>query len=125
MIRVRAKQKNLVKKAADLKVDILIAEIMSIIPENHYIETQQIIKPDLVILTNTRCDHTDLMGQTEDEIATVLSQDIPQKAKLFISPVENKLIYQKAVKNAGGEVIEVQPGISNSLFRSVPEFSVF
>ncbi len=113
-------QKKLLKKAADLQVDILIAEIMSIIPENHYVEAQQIIKPDIVALTNTRCDHTDLMGQTEDKIAAVLSQDIPQKAKLFVSDEENRPIYQEAVLNAGGEVIGVQPGISTSLFQSIP-----
>ena len=114
-------QKNLVKKAADLQVDILIAEIMSIFPENHYVEAQQLIKPGLVVLTNTRCDHTDLMGQTEDEIATVLAQDIPQKAKLFVSAAENRPIYRKTVKNAGGELIEVQADISDSLFQLVPK----
>lgn len=115
-------QKKLLKKAADLQVDILIAEIMSIIPENHYVEAQQIIKPDIVALTNTRCDHTDLMGQTEDKIAAVLSQDIPQKVKLFVCKEENRPIYQQTVNNAGGELIEVLPDISNSLFQSVPKF---
>ena len=54
-------QKKLVKKAFRLNVECLVAEIMSIHPENHVIEAQRLLKPHIVVLTNVRRDHTGAM----------------------------------------------------------------
>jgi poly-gamma-glutamate synthase PgsB/CapB len=105
-------QKNLVKKAADLDVDCLVAEIMSIHPENHFIESRKILKPDIVVLTNVRLDHTDIMGENEDDIAAVFALDITKKSTVFIPEKENRPVFSTAVKNAGGELICVRDGES-------------
>jgi len=39
-------QKKLLKKAAKIKANCIVAEIMSIHPENHFIESQQILQPN-------------------------------------------------------------------------------
>src|SRR5574342_689952 len=77
-------QKRLIKKAAKIKADCLVAEIMSIHPENHCVESQQILQPHIVVITNVRQDHTEAMGETKEEIAAVLSLDIPAKARVFV-----------------------------------------
>lgn len=114
-------QKRLIKKAAKIKADCLVAEIMSIHPENHYVESQQMLQPHIVVITNVREDHTEAMGKTKDEIAAVLALDIPAEAKVFVPEKENRALFETAVKNAAGELIEVQKGIASPLFQHAPE----
>ena len=72
-------QKKLVKIAHQEKADIVISEIMSIQAENHFMESQKILKPHMVALTNIRLDHTDALGQTKEDISRVFCLDIPEK----------------------------------------------
>ncbi|UCE08057.1 MAG: poly-gamma-glutamate synthase PgsB [bacterium] len=108
-------QKRLLKKAAALNADCIVAEIMSLQPENHYIETQQILKPNIVVITNVRLDHIDAMGGTKDEIASVLSLAISKQAIVFVPDTENRAIFQTTAENVGGELISVGKGFSSSL----------
>ncbi|MCK4762174.1 MAG: hypothetical protein KAW12_08255 [Candidatus Aminicenantes bacterium] len=101
-------QKNLVRKAANLKVDYLITEIMSIHPENHFIESQRLLKPHILVITNVRRDHTDAMGSTIDEIAAVLSSCITAKSTVFILEKENRPVFSTAAEKAGAELIRVK-----------------
>ncbi|HEX9974990.1 MAG TPA: poly-gamma-glutamate synthase PgsB [bacterium] len=108
-------QKKILKKAVGLGVDCLVVEIMSIHPENHYVESRQILKPNLVVLTNVRIDHPDAMGSTAEQIASVLCLDFPEKAVVFIPEKENRKIFQSTVDLAQGKLISVQTGISDQL----------
>jgi poly-gamma-glutamate synthase PgsB/CapB len=114
-------QKRLIKKAAKIKADCLVAEIMSIHPENHFVESQQMLQPHIVVITNVRQDHTEAMGETKEAIAAVFALDIPAKAKVFVPEKENRLHFEAAVKNAAGELISVPQGISSPLFDHAPE----
>jgi poly-gamma-glutamate synthase PgsB/CapB len=108
-------QKKLVKKAFQLNVDCLVAEIMSIHPENHFVETQKLLKPHIIVITNVRRDHTDAMGKTPAEIAAVFTLDITERSTLFILEEENNDIFVNAVKKAGGELISVKKGLPGSI----------
>jgi poly-gamma-glutamate synthase PgsB/CapB len=92
-----------------------VAEIMSIHPENHFIEAHRLLKPHIVVLTNVRRDHIDSMGKTEDEIANVFALDITKKSTVFILEKENRKIFVSAVKNAGGELICVKKGLPTNI----------
>ncbi|MCX6143510.1 MAG: poly-gamma-glutamate synthase PgsB [Ignavibacteriales bacterium] len=83
-------QKKALRKAVMLKADCLVVEIMSIRPENHYVESQRILKPNIVVLTNVRRDHTEAMGEKEDEIAGVLQLDFPEGAEVYVPREHNK-----------------------------------
>ncbi len=108
-------QKGLIKKAANLNADCFVAEIMSIHPENHFIESQRILKPNIVVITNVRRDHIDAMGKTGEEIAGVFALDITKKSTVFIPEKENRDILLTAVKNAGGRLIRVKQGQSDPI----------
>ncbi len=108
-------QRKLLNKATSLNVDCIITEIMSIHPENHFVESQQILKPNIVIITNVRRDHIDVMGETEDEIASVFCLDISEKTKVFIPEKENKPVFVNTTKNKNGELISVQKDVSATL----------
>ncbi len=77
-------QKKALKKAVMLKADCLVVEIMSIRPENHFVESQRILKPNIVILTNIRRDHTEAMGEREVDIAGVFHLDFPEGAEVYV-----------------------------------------
>jgi len=78
-------QKKALKKAVMLKADCLVVEIMSIRPENHLVESQCILKPNIVLLTNIRRDHTEAMGEREEDIAKVLQLDFPEGAEVYVA----------------------------------------
>ena len=105
-------QKNLLKKAAGLGVDCLVAEVMSIQPENHFVESQKILKPNIIGITNVRPDHIDAMGQTDEEIASTLSLDISEQATVFIPGNEHRSLFDGAIASKRGKLVSVPPGIS-------------
>ena len=114
-------QKRLLKTAAKLQVDFIVAEIMSIHPENHYVESRQLLKPNIVVLTNVRLDHTDAMGKTEDEIASVYCLDIPENAKIFIPEKEIRSTFLKTAETNNAELIAVKKGDLSA--RNKPRFN--
>ncbi|HTY36758.1 MAG TPA: poly-gamma-glutamate synthase PgsB, partial [Bacteroidota bacterium] len=77
-------QKKILHTAAQMEVDCLIAEIMSIRPENHVAESQQILRPNIVVITNVRRDHLEAMGDTEGAIAEVLKLDVPGAVSVYV-----------------------------------------
>ena len=114
-------QKDLIKKAAKIGAECVVAEIMSIHPENHFVESQQILKPNIVLITNVRKDHTDEMGETTEKIASIFSLDMPEKADCFFSENENKTIFNDAVNKAGGNLFQVTRGVSSFFLDKIPE----
>jgi poly-gamma-glutamate synthase PgsB/CapB len=108
-------QKLLIRRAAQLKTDCLVAEVMSIHPENHYIESQQILRPHIVVITNFRCDHTEAMGKTPEEIAAVFCLDIPEKATVFVLERECGPLVEARIEAAAGTLVKVRPGYSARL----------
>ncbi len=108
-------QKSTLSKAASLGVDCLVVEIMSVHPANHLVESQKILKPDTVLLTNVRRDHTDAMGESEEEIARVLGLDFSPGAEIIL-PGEYQESMRLAVPSASE--VHIQPslaGAANSL----------
>jgi len=103
-------QKRLIKKAANLGADCVVAEIMSIHPENHRIESNRLLRPQIVVLTNVRLDHTDAMGETEEEIALVLALGITPGATFLVPEKENRPAFAAATGEMGGELITVTGG---------------
>lgn len=115
-------QKKLVRKAASLGVDCLVAEVMSIQPENHFVESQRILKPTIIGITNVRPDHVDAMGQSEEEIASALSLDISKRATVFVPENEIQPAFEKAVKKKGGKLEKIQHGTSACIELSQQQF---
>jgi gamma-polyglutamate synthase len=102
-------QKKALRKAAMLKVDCLVAEVMSIRPESHFVESQQILKPNIVVLTNVRRDHTEAMGEKEDDIAGVLQLDFPQGAEVYVPQEYKKYLDLKSPQTRSIHLTVVPP----------------
>lgn len=103
-------QKRLLRRGARAGVDVVLAEVMSLHPENHRVEVQKILKPHLVLVTNFRVDHTEAQGKTREEVASVLSLDVPPGARAFVPEEEWDEGFARTVAGAGAEVIRVSSG---------------
>ncbi len=117
-------QKKLLKKATQLHVDCIVAEIMSIHPENHFVESQQLLKPNFVVLTNIRPDHIDAMGKTEEKIASVYCLDFPAETTLFIPAQEVRPAFLKRVEKNNIELIASQQRISSEQRKPDAKFNI-
>lgn len=78
-------QKKLVQKAVKLEVDFLVCETMSIQPENHWVESQKLIKPHYTVLTNLRPDHLD--HYPNGNMSDMLINDL-YKESVLVAPIE-------------------------------------
>ena len=104
-------QKRVLKKAYELRAEILVAEIMSIHPENHYTESQQILRPNIVVITNTRADHPEAWGSSSSAVSNVLLQDIPENCIVFIPESESSDLIRDTVKRRNGKLFETPASI--------------
>lgn len=113
-------QKNVLSIGAELHVDCVVVEIMSIRPENHLVESQQILKPDIVLVTNVRRDHVEAMGETEPEIATVLRNDFPPGCPVY---VPEKYVHLLVSSQPGNETIKMKPVREEFAAQGATEFA--
>lgn len=102
-------QKRTLRKAAELGVDYLVVEVMSVQPENHVVESQKILKPDITLLTNVRRDHTEAMGETEVEIARVLSLGFVHGSKVFLPEESKALLASTVLESFNIHAVPAQP----------------
>ncbi len=116
-------QKHLVQKAGRLKANCLIAEIMSIHPENHFVESRHILQPHVVVLTNVRRDHTEAMGETEDQIASVLSLAVCPRSTVFLPEAENRTSVRAEADRYHATVMPVAVGVAAPLLQNSPDLA--
>jgi poly-gamma-glutamate synthase PgsB/CapB len=103
-------QKRLLALAARLRADTVVAEIMSLHPENHRVEARELLRPDLVLVTNFRVDHVEAQGPTPADVATVLALDVPPAARALVPAAEWSDGFAARVTTAGGTVERVPAG---------------
>lgn len=108
-------QKKLIRKASQLKVKCIITEIMSIHPENHTIETNKLIRPGITILSNFRADHTDVAGESPEEISELFLHDIFPASTVFIPEMEINDFIRKGIENRGAELIPASENMCGTL----------
>lgn len=81
-------QIKIMKKAAAQGAEILVVECMAITPEYQHAAQHKILKADMGVITNVRRDHTDVMGESIEEICMSLCNTVPADGILFTA--ENK-----------------------------------
>jgi gamma-polyglutamate synthase len=114
-------QKNLVHRTVRLKAECLVAEVMSLRPENHFVESRLLLKPNIVAITNVRRDHTEVMGETEEKIASVLSLDICPGSTVFVPSSECREAFRTEARERSATLVQVPAGFSASLMKHGPE----
>ncbi|MDP2956114.1 MAG: Mur ligase family protein [Longimicrobiales bacterium] len=103
-------QKALLHRAARLRADAVVAEVMSIHAENHAVEGTRILVPHLVLATNFLVDHTEAQGNTRGEVGAALALAVPEGATVLVPEGACPASFRSAVEAAGGTLVEVPAG---------------
>ena len=85
--------KKVVKWASRVRPDVLIIESMALRPELQKMESFVLVQPHITVLTNTRSDHLDVMGEDNIEITkTYLRTLFPSSQKIVTKDFFEQLI---------------------------------
>lgn len=88
LIRRRGKanikeQLAILRRAAAQKAEVMVVECMAVQPELQRAAQRDILQADIGVITNVRRDHTDVMGDTLEQICDALCGTIPEGGVLF------------------------------------------
>jgi len=118
-------QKRLIRKGAQLGVDCIITETMSINPENRYAESHMLVRPDLTILSNIRADHLDVVDDDPVELSSLHLNDLCPGSKVFIPEGEINDFLRAGIGKSGSllntveENYAVKLGVKSSIYGSM------
>lgn len=76
-------QLELLHLAAKEKADVLVIECMALDPELQWTCQHKMLKADIGVITNARIDHTDVMGNTREEILDCMMNMLPENGSVF------------------------------------------
>jgi poly-gamma-glutamate synthase PgsB/CapB len=81
-------QISILKRAAREKMNTVVLENMSLRPDLQFIEESRIVQPNLVVITNIRSDHLDIMGPTLADIARAFINAVPRGSRIVTAEKE-------------------------------------
>ncbi len=116
--------KRLLKLGAELKVDSLVSELMSIHPECSFVESAQMYNPHILVITNVRLDHISQMGTTREDIACCFTSSFPEKGIVFVLKEEFYPVFEKSAQGLNTRIVQVDrdslQGYSGSYAERLP-----
>jgi poly-gamma-glutamate synthase PgsB/CapB len=99
--------KRVLKLGAELNVNALVTELMSIHPECSSVESGRMFYPHIMVITNVRLDHLSQMGSTRQEIARCFTSAFPDNGTVFVPQEEFFPVFQKAADDMNARVVQV------------------
>ncbi len=75
--------KDFFRRAEKEKCECAVVECMALLPENQKEIASTLVKPQIVVITNTYRDHTAEMGRGKEDVAYALSLSVPEGARLY------------------------------------------
>jgi gamma-polyglutamate synthase len=105
-------QKAMIKKACKANAECLLTEIMSIQAENHWVESQKLVRPHYTIICNFRPDHLD--AAVDGNTSSLFMNDIyPGSTVILPSGEMNKELDNEAIKSGVNIVLADSDGLSD------------
>jgi poly-gamma-glutamate synthase PgsB/CapB len=92
----------MIRRAAREKMDTVVFENMSLRPDLQIVEESQIVKPNVVVITNVRADHLDVMGPTLTDIVRSFVNAVPKNGRIVTA--EKDLIDEIKIRAAQKEI---------------------
>ena len=89
-------QGDMMRLARREGAQVLVVECMAIHPEGQR-ASEDMLRADLAVVTNVRPDHTDVMGETREEICDALLSMRPHKGDLFTCEADMAPRMEKAM----------------------------
>ena len=97
-------QKRLLRTARAEGAEALVAEIMSLRPENQKVESSGILGIGVCVVTNVRVDHESEQGSSREEVARALARSVPRGGLVVCSAGEDHPELRKSAERAGAEL---------------------
>jgi poly-gamma-glutamate synthase PgsB/CapB len=97
-------QLKVIRKAADLSADVIVAELMSIRTEILAIESRRIFKPNILLITNARPDHTEHWGPSRETAARSLAAAIAPDCTVFVPDEEMMPVWEEEAAQRGSDI---------------------
>ena len=99
----------LLRRARRAGARAVVAECMAIQPELQGVSERDMVGATIGVITNVRLDHTDVMGQTLDEIAESLANTIPVGGTLVVGGSRSLAVFERRAARLGCRVVEAMP----------------
>lgn len=80
-----SEQIKIIRKVHGSSPDAIVLECMALRPDLQKTESHQIVEPNLVVITNVRPDHLDVMGPTINDIAHSFIDAVPKNCMVITS----------------------------------------
>ncbi len=100
-------QKRVIRLAARLGARALVTEMMSVREECLFVESKRLIRPEVLVVTNVRLDHIDLMGETREEIAACMASAFPRNGIVVIPEEELLPVFSERAEKLGARLVIV------------------
>lgn len=114
-------QITIFKKAAKEGVNAVVFENMSIRPDLQWTEETKIIQPTMVVITNVRSDHLDVMGPSLYDIAYNFINAVPEGAGIITAECEFFPLMKSLCQKRGLDII--QSSLENAAEHEMQGFS--
>ncbi len=111
-------QLDMMRLAYKEKAQVLVVECMAIHPELQR-ASEDMLRADMAVITNVRLDHTDVMGETREEICEALLSMAPRRGDLFTAEADMADAMARAMQGRGQVVVAAPP---RSGYSDVPDF---
>jgi poly-gamma-glutamate synthase PgsB/CapB len=99
--------KRILRRGAELQVQAVVLELMSIHPEAIFAESVQMINPQILVITNVRPDHLEQMGSSKEEIARSLAASVPEGSTVFVPQREFYKVFGEKAECTNSKLIQV------------------
>lgn len=98
----------ILRRAAAQDAQVLVVECMALLPELQHAAQHDILCADIGVITNVRRDHTDVMGETPEQIAAALSNTVPRGGVLFTAEERCAPLLAARAEENGSRFIRAQ-----------------
>ena len=127
IVSILEQKRVLLKRAAQIKPDVLITEIMSVTPEYQKVEAGLILTPNYYIITNVKNDHIGVTGENKKGILTVFLKSAPPDSRILAIEDEKQLYKRTGINSSNiqflntddcqeyGQMEKKQPGFLQSV----------
>ncbi len=118
-------QKRVVRLAARLGAQALVTEMMSVREECLSAESRLLIRPNVLVVTNVRLDHIDLMGETRGKIAACLASAIPGNGIVVVPEDEALPVFAERAAKLGTKLVLFRKNPANAADRQAGPSGIF
>ncbi len=100
-------QKYVFRYSAKRNPDAIVIECMAVNPLYQWVTEKMFVKSTIGVITNSRMDHMDLMGNTLESITRSLCNSLPKHGVCYTSEVDQFPIMQKAAHKSHTDMVQV------------------